>query len=554
MRPHLTGALLSAIIYIARPTWASPSEWSGWGANIYNNRWASGDTKISSSNINSLTAHCKISHALGVSATPVLSGHVAYYPTWNGSFLAVDYTSCHVVWEINVTSIIEGFAPISDVQRVQTKAISRTSPQVVGDVVYFGTLTHALLVAVDRSTGATLAKVQINTHPLAVLTMSPTAFDDKIFIGAASVEENLSLDPSYHCCNFVGNFAALSFSKGTKAFHFLWNIPMIPAASAAMGWSGVGLWGSQPSIDTARRQVFIATGNTYSIPDVIIACQNDTQNITAVMKGLVPDPCLPRDILQESVIAIDIDLGITNWVHQLPALDAFTAACGFPGFSEQNKTLCPEIPGLDTDFGMAPAFVPGSPATPYGKDVVVVGQKSGIVYAFSAQAGRMFWSTATGPGGLGGGLSWGVAVDNSRVYFTMINTQEVDWKLQPSNEASNRSAFGAVSLADGSILWQTAVPLNGTSYSPPGVVGDLVLVGKTGVDPSGTQDYDRTNGSFVALDKATGKILLERVQDTNFHGGVAVEDRYVMFGLGYHGFSPLATVPGSFNVLTVSGS
>ena len=556
MRPHVTVPLLGALLHGAWSTPHSPAnhgfkEWSGWGANYYNNRWASEDDRISSSNIQSLTAHCEISYPIGVSATPVLSGNTAYYPTWDGSFVAVDYTSCHILWQINVTQIISGFAPISDVQWEQTKAVSRTSPQVVGDVVYFGTQTHALVVAVDRSTGATLGMVQINPHPLAVITMSPTVFDGKLFVGSSSVEENISLEPTYHCCSFIGNIAALSLNRAKGTFSVSWNITVIPEAQAALGWSGIGVWGSQPSIDTIRRQVFIATGNTYSIPDVIIDCQNVTQNMSAVVRGLVPDPCLPRDILQESVIAIDIDLGIVNWVHQLPALDAFTAACGFPGFSPQNHTLCPQIPGPDTDFGMAPTFVPGSASTPYGKDVVVVGQKSGILYAFSAQAGRLFWSTPTGPGGLGGGLSWGIAVDDSQVYFTLINTGELDWQPQPSNQTINRSAFGAVSLETGAILWETPVPSNGTSYSIPSVVGDLVLVGKTGSDPNGTQDYDRSNGSLVALEKSTGRIILDLALNTNFHGGVAVQDRYVLFGLGYHGFSPLSSVPGSFNVLKV---
>ena len=566
MRLHDTLTLLAVLLPTVRSASGRPdhqdhpdrpdrsfAEWSGWGANYYNNRWASQDTRVSSSNIQSLAAHCKISYPIGVSATPVVSGNAVYYPTWDGTFVAVDYTSCRVLWQINVTQIISAFAPISAFQAAQTKPISRTSPQVVGNVIYFGTQTHALVVAVDRSNGATIGTFQINPHPMAIVTMSPTFFDGKLFVGAASVEENLSLDPAYPCCSFIGNMVALSLDRPTRTFRLLWNVTMIPEAEAALGWSGIGIWGSQPSVDTGRRQVFIATGNTYSIPDVIIDCQNETQNISAVVRGLVPDPCLPRDILQESIIAIDIDLGVVNWVHQLPALDAFTAACGFPGVSPQNKALCPQIPGLDTDFGMAPTFVPGSSKTPYGKDTVVVGQKSGILYAVSAQAGRLFWSTATGPGGLGGGLSWGIAADDSRVYFTAINNGELDWQIQPSNQTTNRSAFGAVSLATGAVLWETAVPLNGTSYSPPGVVGDLVLVGKTGSDPNGTQNYDTTNGSIVALEKTTGRVLLDFTLDTNIHGGVAVQDRYVMFGLGYNGFEPRALVPGSFNVMMIPG-
>jgi len=531
-----------------------PEEWTGWGGNIYNNHWASTNKKVSSRTIQSLVPHCKVFYPKGVSATPVLKGNTVYYPTWNGLFVALDFTSCQVRWQINVTELISSWKPLSAAQRANVRSIARTSPQIDGDVVYFGTLTHALVFAVDRSTGKTLGTIQLNPHPFAIVTMSPTFYDGKLFVGAASVEENLSLDPTYKCCNFVGNVAALRFDKSTKSFSVVWNLTMIPEASAAMGWSGVGMWGSQPSIDTKRRQVFFASGNTYTVPDVIIDCQESVENITAVKQGLVPDPCLPRDILQESVISIDLDLGIINWVHQLPALDAFSAACGYPGLFPQNKTLCPQVPGLDYDFGMAPSYVPGSKSTtPHGKDMVVVGQKSGIIYGMSAQTGILYWSTQTSPGGLGGGLSWGVAADDERAYFTGINWGFADFHLVPSGQLHNRSVYGAVELSSGKILWQTPVPGNGTSYSPPGVVGDLVLVGKTGSDPNATQNYDTTNGSLIAMDRTTGRVVLDYVLDTNIHSAVAVWHEYVLFGLGYDGFQPSATVPGSITVMKVGG-
>jgi outer membrane protein assembly factor BamB len=120
--------------------------------------------------------------------------------------------------------------------------------------------------------------------------------------------------------------------------------------------------------------------------------------------------------------------------------------------------------------------------------------------------------------------------------------------------AVNRSAYGAASLATGDLLWETAVPQNGVAYGPPGVVGDLVLVARTGQDPNGTSNYDQTPGGLVALDKRTGTVIMDYALDTNFHGAVAIRDRYVLFGLGYSGFEPLALIPGSFNVLKVSGN
>jgi len=325
---------------------ASVQEWSGWGANYYNNRWASDNTAVSSSSITSLAPYCQLPDTIGVSATPVVSGDAVFFPTWNGSFVALDYINCQVLWQMNVLDIISGYAPITELQRNFSVAISRTSPQLDNEVIYFGTNMHALIVAVNRFTGKTLGTIQINPHPLAAVTMSPTLYNGILFVGAASSEEAADALPGYTCCSFVGNFLAMTFDSSNGKFNVLWNVSMIPDIEAARGWSGAGVWGSQPSIDPSHGQVFIATGNTYSIPGVIVACQSATQDITAVVEGLVPDPCLPRDIWQEAVLAIDIEFGIVNWVHHLSALDAFSVACNSP----TNKVACPETPGLDVDL------------------------------------------------------------------------------------------------------------------------------------------------------------------------------------------------------------
>lgn len=78
-------------------------------------------------------------------------------------------------------------------------------------------------------------------------------------------------------------------------------------------------------------------------------------------------------------------------------------------------------------------------------------------------------------------------------------------------------------------------------------------MGKTGSDPNATQNYDTTNGSLIAMDRTTGRVVLDYVLDTNIHSAVAVWHEYVLFGLGYDGFQPSATVPGSITVMKVGG-
>jgi outer membrane protein assembly factor BamB len=205
---------------------------------------------------------------------------------------------------------------------------------------------------------------------------------------------------------------------------------------------------------------------------------------------------------------------------------------------------------------MAPAFVYGSIAnTPNKQDTVVVGQKNGNLYALSAVDGATFWATVTSPDGLEGGLIWGVAVDDVAVYFTgkilkctcfirrvqqltrntAVNYNAVSFQLQPSNITVNNSAYGAASLSNGTLLWETAAPNNSISFSPPSVVNDVVVVGLTGQNYAGqgAADYEYTNGSLIIMNKANGSILVNYMLDTNTHGGIAVYGEYLIFGTGY---------------------
>lgn len=317
----------------------SNTDWTGWGGNVYNNRWASTNTQINSSTISDLELHCKLDYPLGVSATPVVLNNIVYYPTSNGSFYALNLGTCEYEWQVNVTKVCWDFQPLSLLQQNNSLPMSRTSPQIDGNTLYFATQAHALIVAVDLKTGNVLATVRVNDHPLAILTMSPTVYKGTIFIGASSQEESATLDPQYDgkCCNFVGNFAAFSFDRSTKKFKQLWNMNTLPIGK---GWSGASVWGSQPSIDPLRNQVFIGTGNTYIYPSAYIHCLNQSAS------------CLPDDVWQESVIALDIPSGKVNWRKTVSPLDAWVMVCGYAGENITHSPLCPEHPGPDSDFGI----------------------------------------------------------------------------------------------------------------------------------------------------------------------------------------------------------
>lgn len=318
-------------------------EWVGWGGNIFNNRWSSRNTELTSSSIQDLTQQCHLVYPSGVSATPTVGENAVYYPTWNGLLVALDYKNCSVLWQINVTSIINAYAPVTPLQNQATYLASRTSPQILGNVLLFGTQIHALLVAVNLHTGKVLSTIQINPHPLAVITQGATVHNGVIIIGGSSAEEVGAILPGYKCCSFVGNIAGLVFDPYRSEFDVLWNISMIPARMT--GWAGAAVWGGQPSIDPYRNQVFIGTGNVYQAPTEYWECEGNRTTKTGA------DPCLPKEIWQESLLAIDVSTGHVNWVKQISALDDWTLACGLPGLLPANLTTCPQgQPG--PDFGM----------------------------------------------------------------------------------------------------------------------------------------------------------------------------------------------------------
>ncbi|GJN78730.1 hypothetical protein PLIIFM63780_002239 [Purpureocillium lilacinum] len=511
---HSSIPLQVALIGLSIAT-VSASEWSGWGGNVFNNRWASKDVKVSARDVHMLSQQCRMDHPHGVSATPVVQDNIVYYPTWGGVFVALNYETCTVRWQINVTKIVTDFAPITGTE-FTTSPVSRTSPAIDGDVLYFGTQSHALVVAVDRDNGNVLGIQQLNPHPQAVITQSPTFYDGRVFVGASSEEEAAAANiPDYPCCSFIGNMAALTFDRSERKFHVAWNHSMLPLGAQ---WSGVGVWGSQPAIDPGRRQVFIATGNTYSNPPEFDRCVNETAS------------CLPTDVLQEAIIAYDINSGKANWVQRISPLDAWTVACIKAG----NPQNCPPNPGLDADFGMAPTFIPSTDKHNPQGDVLVIGQKNGVLYSLSARTGQLVWSTQVTTDGVAGGLSWGVGADNSRVYFTAINSGNFTWQLLPSKKTIQNSAFGAASLATGKLLWETQTPDNNVAFGPPSVVNDLIVATRTGLN---NPDTSNTKGGLLFLSQTTGEILSDIELDANSHSGVAAFDKYLFFGTGYSGFS-----------------
>src|SRR5436190_12152667 len=238
---------------------ASPPNWAMSGQGITNWRYQPDEHKLTAGNVKSQLSQEWVATLAGdISATPAVVDGVVYVPDWGGKFTALNADTGALIWQDDVATLT-GVAG----------AVSRTSPAVSGNSVVFGTQKGARLVSVNKNTGALNWSTALETHPLAIETVSPTIYNGVVYTGFASVEENgVDCEASLNACYFRGSAVAVDLATGG----LIWRTYTITAAQSAAGYSGAAVWGSSPAIDVARQSVYITTGNNYGTPPSVRAC------------------------------------------------------------------------------------------------------------------------------------------------------------------------------------------------------------------------------------------------------------------------------------------
>ncbi len=470
---------------------------------------------IGTSNASLLTTKWAYTTHGDVSATPTIYNGVAYFPDWGGYLNAVNIQTGQTIWSF----------PISGYNGVPQSA-ARTSPVVVGNDLVMGDqngatqLGGAHVFAVNRFTGKLDWATQVESNPAAVVTSSPTFFNGTIYVGVSSIEESLAAEiPNYPCCTFRGSVVALNPSSGSIE----WKTYTVPDNQGVPGgYSGGAVWGS-PSIDPVDGLVIVGTGNNYTTPASVTACE---QAANPPGSGHCTDP---SDFF-DSVLALNMNTGAISWSSKSIAYDAFTVACTF---LPAGVTWCPSPEGPDYDFGSNPNVF-SERINGQWTQVVGIGQKSGQYWLFNAATGALIWHTQVGPGSALGGMMWGSAFDGQRIYVAESNFGRQTYNLTENGNLSSQTTSGgswaALDPETGKILWQTADPLGASDQGAVTVANGVVYAGS--LDPA---------GHMYAMNASNGHILWSFASGGSVNAGAAVVDGVVYWGSGYTHLTGIGT-------------
>jgi polyvinyl alcohol dehydrogenase (cytochrome) len=344
-------------------------------------------------------------------------------------------------------------------------------------VLLFGDMT-GWFYALEAETGTLLWKVQVETHDSTRLTAAATAHAGVVYLPVSSWEEARAADAQYACCTFRGSVVALRISDGRQLWKtYLVDPPRLqtttPNGVAAFGPSGVAVWAT-PTVDARRQRLYVTTSDNYSVP---------------------------ATDLSDAVVALDLSTGRIVWSKQFTPGDVFSGACPSKGPS------CPDGPGPDFDFASSAILV----ARDNGRDVLLAGQKSGVVHALDPDAqGAIVWQTRVGRGGTSGGVQWGMAADGQTVYAAvsdMDRRYEVR-ALDPQRFVVDRGTGGGVTalrIADGTVQWSVS-PVPCRPDAPPGCnpAQSAAVSGMPGAVFAGSND-----GHIRGYAATDGKVLWE---------------------------------------------
>lgn len=459
----------------------------GWGPDLSNTRYYGPErTVLDRNNVQRLETAWTfgLPGASDVRGYPVITDDTVFLGASSGHVFALDRHSGCIKWHNGIGVNVRSSLSLGDVDG--TPAILFQDG---------ATVVHAL----HARTGDLLWKSRAGVMPQNMGTATPVQVGDRLLVPLSAIDVGAAGDPEYECCKGHGAVTALDPGNGERLWTTHMTEPARPTTVSSVGTqlygpAGAPVW-TTPTLHPEARRVYVGTGENTSAP------ATDTS---------------------DAIIAMDLETGDILWKYQATENDTFNMACS--GFGPDGPN-CPDPEGPDFDFGGAVSLT----RLKDGTDVIVGGQKSGIVHTVNADTGELIWKTRVSTGSALGGIHWGVTVSNGKVfapssdpafprpgyeakpglYALDLETGEPIW----SHKAERGCQFNPATSRDSSTPWPECGFFYGYSAAPAST-DELVFIGSL-------------DGKIRAFDAATGDVLwtdetvkaFETVNGVAAHGG-----------------------------------
>lgn len=274
---------------------------------------------------------------------------------------------------------------------------------------------HVLLI--NALTAEQIWNVSVKVTSVSNVTAMPVLYGDKVFVAISSGELNMGAAPDYECCTSHGAVVALNVSDGSRAWTYHTMEDAKPIGLSRVGtqlWgpSGAPIW-TAPAVDEKRGLLYVGTGQNTSSP------ATDTS---------------------DAIIALRLADGTVAWQFQATPNDIFLTGC----MNDMSGPNCPPADSINKDWDFGAALMLAQLRD--GSDVVLGGQKNGVIWALQPDSGELLWNTKIGPGGAMGGIHWGMAFDGERLFAANnMSTGPTADGVDPS--------LHALDVNNGEILW-----------------------------------------------------------------------------------------------------
>ena len=395
-------------------TTANPADWTGWGGSPNGTGYRTeAQAGLTGAKVSSLELRWAFGFPGGTvtRSQPSVAGNQLVIGSQFGEVYSLDAKTGCIQWVYQADAGVKGVVAISG-----SDGRGKRTAVAVG---FTGTVA-----ALDLETGAVRWQTRIGDHPASNVTGSPVIHGGRVFVPVSSMEVVMAGNPLYRCCTSSGAVVALDLETGKV----IWRHRVIAEearevgrtarGTAVLGPAGAPVW-SSPTVDAARGLLYVGTGENYTHP---------------------------TSEHSDAILALELETGKLAWAFQATERDAFNMACA----GQSNRDNCPTPNGHDVDFGQAPLIA----SLPGGRDLLVVGQKLGVVYALDPdRKGVVVWKTPVGRGGALGGVHWGVAAGEGRV-FAPVSDRITG--LDPAGEA--RPGLHGLDLLTGAAVWSVPAP------------------------------------------------------------------------------------------------